>query len=86
MHTLVYFFISKAGEKDLFNELNLHKVHSFVLLYNEAVIVSDKKIGFKEEGTMKEHIYQGGSYHDALIIGLTKKDFFETNDLNNYVV
>tara|TARA_R110002124_G_C8974716_1_gene515923 strand:+ start:81495 stop:82052 length:558 start_codon:yes stop_codon:yes gene_type:complete len=70
----------------LFNELNLHKVHSFVLLYNEAVIVSDKKIGFKEEGTMKEHIYQGGSYHDALIIGLTKKDFFETNDLNNYVV
>ncbi len=70
----------------LFNELNLHKVQSYVLTYNEFVIASDKKVGFKEEGTMKEHVYQGGNYQDALIIGLTKKDFFQINNLQDYIV
>lgn len=70
----------------LFNELNLHKVQSHALVYNEIAIESDKKIGFLVEGTMREHIYQGGGYHDALCVSLTKKDFFQKNNLNDYVV
>ncbi|SED68040.1 Protein N-acetyltransferase, RimJ/RimL family [Tenacibaculum sp. MAR_2010_89] len=70
----------------LFNELNLHKVHSYALTYNDIAIISDKKIGFKVEGTMKEHVYQGGAYQDALVLGLLKKDFLEINDLNAYVI
>ena len=61
-------------------------MQSYVLTYNEFVIASDKKVGFKEEGTMKEHVYQGGNYQDALIIGLTKKDFFQINNLQDYIV
>lgn len=70
----------------LFNELNLRKVQSFVLSYNEFVIQADKKIGFVEEGVMKEHIYQGGKYHDAVIIALTRKTFFDQNKVDELMV
>ena len=69
----------------LFNEINLHKVYSHALVYNEIAIQADKKIGFVVEGTMREHIYQSGSYHDALVVSLTAKDFFQINNLNDYL-
>jgi RimJ/RimL family protein N-acetyltransferase len=69
----------------LFNEINLHKVYSGVLTYNDIAIENDKKIGFKVEGIMKEHIYQSGKYHDVYMVSLTAKDFFSVNNLNDYL-
>ena len=62
--------------KYLFSEINLHKVYSFVLVYNDIAIENDKKIGFKVEGIMKEQIYQGGKYHDVYMISLYSDDFY----------
>ena len=70
----------------LFNEINLKKVYSYALIYNEIAIQTDKKIGFKEDGIAKEHIYQGGKYHDALLLSLTKDDFFKIHNLGDYLV
>ncbi len=69
----------------LFNEINLHKVYSEVLTYNDIAIENDKKIGFKVEGIMKEHIYQSGKYHDVYMVSLTAKDFFSVNNLDDYL-
>lgn len=63
----------------LFNEINLHKVYSGVLTYNEVVLENDKELGFSIDGVMKEQIFQGGKYHDVYIVSLTAKDFFEKN-------
>lgn len=70
----------------LFNEINLHKVYSYALTYNQLAIQADKKIGFKEEGIMKEHIYQNGIYHDALMLSLTAKDFFQIHNLEDFLI
>lgn len=70
----------------LFNEVNLKKLYSHALAYNTLAITTDKKIGFKEDGIMKEHIYQGGIYHDIVLLSLTKEDFFEINGSYNYEV
>jgi RimJ/RimL family protein N-acetyltransferase len=69
----------------LFNEINLHKVYSGVLTYNNIAIENDKKIGFKVEGIMKEHIYQSGKYHDVYMVSLIAKDFFSVNNLDDYL-
>ena len=69
----------------LFNEINLHKVYSGVLTYNEIAITNDKKIGFKIDGIMKEHIYQNGKYHDVYMVSLIAKDFFRINNMDDYL-
>lgn len=70
----------------LFNEINLHKVYSHLLIYNEISTQTNQKIGFKIEGIMKEHIFQNGTYQDAYMIGLTAKDFFQVINLNDYLI
>ena len=70
----------------LFNEINMHKVYSHAITYNELAIRADKKIGFKVDGIMKEHIYQGGRYHDALMLSLSREDFFIIHNLNEYLI
>lgn len=63
----------------LFSQLNLHKVYSIVLVDNKIALNSDKKIGFVEEGTIKEHIYQDGKYKDVIFISLYKENFYKLN-------
>jgi len=63
----------------LFNEINLHKIYSGVLIYNETVLEKNKKMGFTIDGVMKDQIFQSGRFHDVFIISLTAKDFFEKN-------
>ncbi len=67
----------------LFNELNLRKVYSYVLAYNEIAIRVDKELGFQIDGIMKEHIYQKGKFHDALLISLRAIDFFKVNNIES---
>jgi RimJ/RimL family protein N-acetyltransferase len=70
----------------LFNEINLHRVYSGVLPYNEIALENDKKIGFKVEGIMKEHIFQNGKYFDVVMIGMTANDFFGKNNVKDIIV
>lgn len=59
----------------LFNELNLHKVYSYVLTDNEIAIETDKKIGFKVEGTISDQIFQKGEFKDVYFVSLYAHDF-----------
>ena len=47
-----------------FNELNLNKIYLNVLSKNERAIKFYKKIGFKHEGTFKQHLYMYSEYYD----------------------
>lgn len=69
----------------LFKEINLKKVYSHALAYNEIALKVDKEVGFQVDGVMKEHIYQNGNYHDAIMLSLTSEDFFNKNDLDQYI-
>ena len=35
----------------------------------------DKKIGFIAEGTLREHFFAEGRYHDSLMMGIFKSEF-----------
>lgn len=50
--------------KYAFNELKLHKVYLNVLSNNVRAINFYKKIGFKHEGTFKEHLFINGEAVD----------------------
>jgi RimJ/RimL family protein N-acetyltransferase len=60
-----------------FIEMNLHRLNNSIMSYNAASIKMCRKIGWVHEGTLRKAIFKDGSYHDLLIGGWLKNDFFE---------
>lgn len=55
-----------------FNTLNLNKIISDSFVENDAIVKLSLKLGFKNEGCLKEHYYQNGKYRDVYQFGITK--------------
>lgn len=64
----------------LFNEINLHKLTSSIIPYNEVPIKITAELGYTTDGIRKEQIYQNGRYYDEIMISLLARDFFEKSD------
>lgn len=62
-----------------FNELNLHRVALHVYAFNTRAIRCYEKCGFKNEGAMREFIFRDGAFHDALCMGILKKEFIDVH-------
>jgi len=58
-----------------FNTLNINKIISDSFSDNLAIIKLSKKLGFIEEGTLREHYFHKGHFRDAIIFGLLREDF-----------
>ncbi|MBI4738040.1 GNAT family N-acetyltransferase [Candidatus Woesearchaeota archaeon] len=57
-----------------FKELNMHKVTLYVGNFNDRGKHLYQKMGFKEEGVLKEALYRDGKYHDCIIMSLFRRD------------
>ena len=61
-----------------FNILNLRKLNAYCLDFNAKLLNVLKKIGnVKTEGTLKEHYFLNGSYHDVIITSIFRNDFIK---------
>lgn len=58
-----------------FQKLNLNKIYATHLRENPASGKVMEKNGMQREGFLKEHVFKGGTYHDMVQYGLTKRDF-----------
>ena len=58
-----------------FQELRYHKAQVSIYEFNEASIHLHRKLGFQEEGRLREMIYGGNAFHDVLKFGLLKREF-----------
>ena len=59
-----------------FEEMNLHRVMLRVFTFNERAIKSYVKIGFVEEGRLRQNMYRHGAWHDTVIMGILADEFF----------
>ena len=69
---------SKLGAAALdfaFETLRLHKVCGHALGFNEASIRFHRKLGFREEGVLREQHRLGGGYADVLCFGLLQQEW-----------
>ena len=55
-----------------FEDLNLARVWAHVFATNEAVRQGARRVGFREEGTLRRAAYVGGDYVDVVVIGMLK--------------
>ncbi|MBN6205238.1 GNAT family N-acetyltransferase [Ralstonia pickettii] len=60
-----------------FNELELNKIWLRVEVDNEKAIKSYKRIGYVEEGILRQDRYRNGRYVDRLRMSMLKSEFYE---------
>jgi UDP-4-amino-4,6-dideoxy-N-acetyl-beta-L-altrosamine N-acetyltransferase len=61
----------------VFDELNMNKLTSMVLSYNEEAIKLNESFGFTRYGHYREHCYKHGKYFDMYGYSLLRKDWTE---------
>lgn len=58
-----------------FNELNMHRVYLQVFSFNERAIGLYQKLGFIEEGRLREALYRDGNWHDIVQMSILKSEY-----------
>ena len=61
--------------RHLFHELRYHKVQAGVYAFNERSIRMFRRLGFVEEGRLRECHFTAGRYWDELLFGMTAAEF-----------
>ena len=58
-----------------FQQLNLHRISSTAIAFNERSIKLQKKVGFREEGRLRQAIFKNGQYYDMLQFGILSEEW-----------
>lgn len=68
-----------------FEELGLNRLDGDMISYNQRSIdFYVKKCGWEIEGVKKEWYYRKGSYHDKVVVGVTKSRYLEHSSSIGY--
>lgn len=68
--------LGTAALNHAFADLGLHKVCGQAISTNEASIAMHRRLGFVEEGILREQKYVNGTYHSLICFGLLKREWF----------
>jgi RimJ/RimL family protein N-acetyltransferase len=58
-----------------FQQLNLHRISSTAIAYNDRSIKLHKKLGFREEGRLRQAMFKNGQYHDRVEFGILGEEW-----------
>ena len=58
-----------------FMDLNLHRIELHVFSYNARAIKAYEKVGFVQEGALREALYRDGTYHDIHIMSILQREW-----------
>lgn len=59
----------------MFGERRFHKCEANVWAFNEPSLAFHRKIGFTQEGRLRDHEYFAGRHHDVVLFGMTAPEF-----------
>ncbi|WP_313650353.1 UDP-4-amino-4,6-dideoxy-N-acetyl-beta-L-altrosamine N-acetyltransferase [Pseudomonas soli] len=62
--------LGQAALAYAFLQVGLHKLCGQVLEYNERSIRFHERLGFRREGVLRQHHFDGRLYHDVICLGL----------------
>ncbi|MCM3709218.1 GNAT family N-acetyltransferase [Sporosarcina luteola] len=57
-----------------FEVLNVNRIYGYLFEYNSASRKMLEKCGYKLEGTLQEHWFKDGKYHNVLVMGRMKNN------------
>ncbi|MFD4715668.1 GNAT family N-acetyltransferase [Streptomyces sp. NPDC058430] len=59
----------------MFDERRFHKCEARVFAYNEASLAFQRRLGFVEEGRLRDHVFHRGRHHDLVLLGMPGREF-----------
>ncbi|MEX0749817.1 MAG: GNAT family protein [Dehalococcoidia bacterium] len=59
-----------------FDEMNFNRIVLQVFSYNPRAIACYRKLGFVEEVRMRQDMWHEGAYHDTIVMGLLRDEYF----------
>jgi RimJ/RimL family protein N-acetyltransferase len=59
----------------MFAERRYHKCLAAVFAHNEASLALFRRLGFTEEGRLREHVFFAGRHHDLVMMGMLASEF-----------
>ncbi len=59
----------------LFNELNMHCLYAHILQENRLSYKLLGKLGFIQDGVLRQRVYKRGNYHDVAVFSLLKTEY-----------
>ncbi|HEV2610695.1 MAG TPA: GNAT family protein, partial [Noviherbaspirillum sp.] len=68
-------FATRSVLRHAFNDLNLHRLHLTVLATNERALKLYRKVGFVEEGRLRQAVYKDGRYIDLIRMGMIEEEY-----------
>jgi RimJ/RimL family protein N-acetyltransferase len=63
-----------------FEQLNLHRINSGVISFNERSIKMHNNLGFTEEGRQRQLIFKNGVFCDYVLFGLLRDEWLKLQD------
>ena len=67
-----------------FKVLKLHRIFLRHVAFNIRGHKSYAKVGFKEEGVLRDHVFRDGYYHDEIRMGLLKNEYLKNHKTKKY--
>jgi RimJ/RimL family protein N-acetyltransferase len=58
-----------------FNRLNFNRIYGGVSSLHSASVKVCAKVGLKEEGRMKQHLFRNGEFSDSIVVGATRDNW-----------
>lgn len=59
----------------MFAERRFHKCGARIFAHNEASLALQRRLGFIEEGRLREHVFFAGRHHDLVMMGMLADEF-----------
>ncbi|MBF4622714.1 GNAT family N-acetyltransferase [Clavibacter sp. VKM Ac-2872] len=61
-----------------FREMGLNRIELHVFAYNARARATYRKVGFVEEGVLRETVFHDGAFHDEVVMSVLARDWFAT--------
>ncbi|MFJ3307116.1 GNAT family N-acetyltransferase [Streptomyces sp. NPDC086549] len=66
----------------MFAEWRYHKCLAAIFAHNEASLALFRRLGFTEEGRLREHVFFAGRHHDLVMMGMLADEFGQRHTLS----
>lgn len=66
----------------MFAERRFHKCGARVFAHNEASLALQRRLGFTEEGRLRDHVFFAGRHHDLVMMGMLAEEFAQLHSIN----
>jgi RimJ/RimL family protein N-acetyltransferase len=65
----------------MFADRRYHKCEARIFAHNEASLVLHRRLGFVEEGRLRDRVFLAGRHHDLVILGLLADEFAQLHSM-----